>query len=60
MELVGHLVRNRAVKDREKSLQLICLLPQLLLLSEDRGYKRLDQDMLLLGLLDRNPVKDWL
>ena len=60
MELVGHLVRNRAVEDREKILQLLSFLPQLLLFSEDRGDKRLDQDMLLLALLDRNHVKDWL
>lgn len=60
MELVCHLVRNRAVEDREESLQLLSFLPQLLLLPEDRGDKRLDQDALLLSLLDRNHVKDWL
>ena len=60
MELVGHLVRDRAVEDREKILQLLSFLPQLLFLSEDGGDQRLDQDMLLLALLDRNHVKDWL
>ena len=60
MEFVGHLVRNRAVEDREQSLQLLRLLPQLLLLVEDGGHERLDEDPLLLTLLGRDHVKNWL
>ena len=60
MELVGHLVRDWAVEDGEESLQLLRLLPQLLLLVEDGGHQRLDQDPLLLTLLGRDHVKNWL
>ena len=60
MELVGHLMRDRAVQDREQSLQLLRLLPQLLLLVEDGGHERLDEDPLLLTLLGRDHVKNWL
>ena len=60
MELVGHLVRDRAVQDREQSLQLLRLLPQLLLLVEDGGHERLDEDPLLLTLLGGDHVKNWL
>ena len=60
MELVGHFVRDWAVEDREKSLQLLRLLLQRLLLVEDGGDQGLDQDTLLLPLLDGDHVKDWL
>ena len=60
MELVCHLVRDRAVEDREQSLQLLRLLLQLPLLVEDGGHQRLDQDPLLLTLLGWDHVKNWL
>ena len=60
MELVGHFVRDWAVEDGEKSLQVLSLLLQRLLLVEDGGDQGLDQDTLLLPLLDRDHVKDWL
>ena len=60
MELVGHFVRDGAVEDGEKSLQLLSLLLQRLLLVEDGGDQGLDQDTLLLPLLGRDHVKDWL
>ena len=60
MELVCHLVRYRAVEYGEESLQLLRLLLQLPLLVEDRGHQRLDQDPLLLTLLGRDHVKNWL
>ena len=60
MELVGHFVRDWAVEDGEKSLQLLRLLLQRLLLVEDGGDQGLDQGPLLLHPLGGDHVKDWL